>query len=51
VSQKENFASFARAFFTLQAQLWQLGVPALASGGTPWSTKVLSERVIDGPST
>jgi hypothetical protein len=28
VSQKENFAIFARAFSTLQAQLWQLGAGA-----------------------
>jgi hypothetical protein len=28
VSQKENFAIFARACFTLQAQLWQLGAGA-----------------------
>jgi hypothetical protein len=49
--QKENFAIFAEHFSLSQAQLWQLGAGARVRRGTPWSTKVLSERVIDGPST
>jgi hypothetical protein len=49
--KKEKIDIFARAFCILAARLWQLGVPALALGGTAWSTKVLSERMFEGAST
>ena len=51
VSQKENFAIFARAFFTLQAQLWQLGAGARVRRHPVVNQGALRTRVIDGPST
>jgi hypothetical protein len=46
---KRKNCHFSRAFCDSckRSQLWQL-VPALASGGTAWSTQVLSERVVLG---
>jgi hypothetical protein len=42
---------FLLEHFALSQRDYGKHVPALASGGAARSTKVLSERVIEGPST
>jgi hypothetical protein len=51
IFRKKRSLSFLLEHIALSQRGYGKHVPALASGGAARSTKVLSERVIEGPST